>query len=191
MNVEQRGGTSPIDRPTPPIEIVSSTGDVTLRQFTVADADEIFALIDSGRDHLSQHGDETAAKYQTVDAVRDSIATPTNPQRLRFGIRNSDGVLVGSINVTPDDDTPHRGEIGYYLGAAHTGRGYTTEAVTTLTEYAFAQLGYIELYGKVAEANTPSVKVLQRAGYTETRREDGEIYLTRTNRVTTEQTEST
>jgi RimJ/RimL family protein N-acetyltransferase len=178
MNTEQRG-TPPIDIPQQPIEIISPEGNITLRQFAPSDADEIFALIDSGREHLSQHGDETAAKYQTVDAVRESIVRPSNPARLRFGIRNRDGVLVGSINVTPEQEYSQIGEIGYYLGVAHTGQGYTTTAVEALTRYAFDELGYEQLYGKVAEANTPSVKVLQRAGYEETKREDGEIYLTR------------
>ena len=179
MTTEQKDGSILIDsnNDSQPIEIQSSDGEVTLRQFSLEDAEELFALIDSSREHLSQHDDETASKYPDIESIRDSIKTPANPQRLRFGIRNKDGVLVGSINLTPKKDDPVVGEVGYYLGASHTGHGYTTSALRALTDYAFDTLGYEKLFGQVAEANVPSIKVLQKVGYEERKREDGEVYL--------------
>jgi len=147
------------------IELKSPSGRIILQQFTPSDAKDIFDLINRNRAHLSQHGDQTAQKYQTVSDVLKSIAHPTNPSKLRFAIRTADGILVGSINLTPDSDNPHRGEVGYYLGAEGTGQGYATEAVKTLCAYAFETLGYEELYAKVVHANGPSARVLLRAGW--------------------------
>lgn len=162
-----------------PIEISSDKHQVVLRQYTPEDAEEAFALIDRNRGHLSQFGDETAAKYPTLESFRDSIVNPKNPKRLRFGIRNKEGVLVGSINVTPDEDNPQRGEIGYYLGEEYQKKGYTRQAVEFLTDYAFEHLGYQTLYGEVAEGNDTSIRVLERAGYQETKRKDGKIVLSK------------
>lgn len=154
-------------------EIAAASGRIVLQQFTINDVQAIFELIDRNRKWLSQHGDRTAKKYITAADVLESIAHPANPQRLRFGIRTQDGILVGSINLQPDDDNPHKGEVGYYLGQEGAGHGYATEAVVTLSEYAFDTLGYEELYAEVVLANEPSAHVLARAGYVERGIEQG------------------
>lgn len=161
-----------------PLEIVSSDGEVLLRQYTPDDAAEAFALIDRNRDHLSHFGDTTAEKYQTVEDMLRSITHPSNPDRLRFGIRNKAGEYVGSINLTPDQDNRTRGEIGYYLGREFTGQKITERAVEALAAAAFSQLGYNELYGEVAEGNIASQKVLQKARFTPVGVHDGKVTLT-------------
>lgn len=166
------------------VEITSETSEVTLRQYSLRDCEEAFALIDSNREHLSQFGDETSAKYPTLESFRESILNPKNPRRLRFGVRNRQGVLVGSINVTPDDDSPERGEIGYYLGQEFQKKGYTTEAIRLLTDYAFEHLGYQTLYGVVTEDNDASTKALERVGYQETEKRDGKIVLSKDKQPT-------
>lgn len=164
MNTETKGGV--LRRITEaPIEITAPDGHVSLRQFSLEDSEEMFALIDSSRDHLSQFGDETAAKYPTLASFQDSITNPSNPQRLRFGIRNRAGQLVGSINLTPEKLDPTTGEIGYYLGKYETGNGYAVAAVRALSDYAFTKRGYETLYGVVAAGNKDSVKVLENAGF--------------------------
>lgn len=150
------------------IEISSPNYRVCLQQFTPADALEIFDLINTNRPHLSQHDDKTALKYPTVEAVLDSITNPSNPDKLRFAIRDEQSRLVGSINLTPDNEDPSRAEIGYYLGAQYTGQGNMTEAALLLTEYAFEELGYTMIFGKVHPDNIKSAEVLKRAGYVET-----------------------
>lgn len=159
---------------TKPIEIIAST-DLSLKQFTAQDAEEIFALIDRSRDHLSQFGDDTADKYPTLESVRESIVRPRNLKRLRFAIRNKEEQLVGSINITPDENNPEQAEIGYYLGAEFQRQGYMGRAVQALTSYGFQTLNYKTIYGNVAEKNIASGNVLLKAGYKETGRDDGKI----------------
>ena len=162
-----------------PIEIVREDLGVTLRQFTVSDSGEIFKLIDGNREHLSQHGDDTAGKYKILQDVVDSIEKPSNPAKLRFAIRNKEGVYVGTINLTPESST--RAEIGYYLGREFTGKGYITKAAQALTDYAFMNLGYQELFGKVHKDNIASFRVLERAGYKLSRQEAEKLILARTS----------
>lgn len=156
--------------PSNPIEIVSPETGIFLRQLTPDDARVAFDLIDRNREHLSQFGDVTSANYRTYDQMLQSIILPRNPYRLRFGIRNREGIYVGSINVTPQVETRTVGEIGYYIGEEFQGNGYTTSAVEALSAYAFENLGYEELFGSVVDGNTGSVRVLQKAGYEERER---------------------
>lgn len=166
-----------------PIEIASPDGVINLRQFTLDDAREIFELIDRNREHLSQHGEDTAEKYPTLESVVESIAKPSNLKRLRFALRNADGEYVGSINLTQDEHNSERGEIGYYLGKKFMGKGYAGRAVEALTRYGLDRLGYQVIFGMVAETNTPSINILTRTGYEETGRKvterRNEIELTR------------
>ncbi len=148
-----------------PLEITSTDGTITLRQYSLKDAKAAFALIDKNREHLAQFGDRTGVKYPTLESFEESIRNPKNVNRLRFGIWNSKDELVGSINLTPDADNPRRGEIGFYLGGEFQGNGYMKRAVQALTDYAFKKLNYSQIYGKVAVGNEHSVRVLMKNGY--------------------------
>lgn len=143
------------------IEIEGQDG-LKLRQLIWADARDYFELIDYDRAHLSQYGDDTAKKYDTYGKVLDSIVNPKNPSKLRFGIWQ-DETMVGSIGLTPEAE--RNAEIGYWIGKEHIGHGHATEAVKTLTQFAFDQLGLELLYAKVAADNKPSDRVLKKSGY--------------------------
>lgn len=184
MNTE-RYSNPPLEGTIPTrIELVSADGELVLRQFTPEDAREAFDLIDRNREHLSQFGDETAENYQTYESMLTSILHPSNPARLRLGIRHKEGMYMGSINLTPKGE-PNHGEIGYYIGKEFGGKGVTTKATVTLTDYAFNNLGYESIFAVVVEGNDGSVRVLEKAGYVETERrlnDEGvvEIILTKT-----------
>jgi len=55
----------------------------------------------------------------------------------------------------------------YYIYYIIQGKGFQTEAVKTLTDFAFEELGFNELYANTAPANEKSQNVLLRAGYNE------------------------
>lgn len=148
-----------------PNEILSQDREICLSPMSLEDTAELFALIDSNRPHLSQFADDTAQKYPTLASLQESVTFPANPKKLRYVIRNKEGVIVGSINLTPIPGEQRSGEVGYYLGAQHQGRGYMTRAVQTLTAYAFQTLGYDVLSGTVHNENLPSARVLLKAGY--------------------------
>ncbi len=150
-------------------------GVVTLRQYAIEDAPAAFALIDRNRTHLSRFAEETAKKYPTLESFEASIITPNNPLRIRMGIWNQLGVIVGSINLTPKTPRSYSAEIGYYLGFEFQHQGYMTRSVSTLTDFAFDWLGYSKLYAKVSKENVMSAKVLLRAGYMESGEREGKV----------------
>jgi RimJ/RimL family protein N-acetyltransferase len=156
------------------LELISLDGEITLRQYSLADAPAAFALIDRNRKHLSRFGDTTARKYKTLESFQKSIEHPANPDRLRMGIWNSDGELVGTINLTPQAEDLQTGEVRYYLGEEFQGHGYATIAVETITDYAFQQGGFHTLFGDVHKKNEGSEAVLQAAGYVDHDWSDGQ-----------------
>jgi [ribosomal protein S5]-alanine N-acetyltransferase len=56
-------------------------------------------------------------------------------------------------------------EVGYWLGEPFWGRGIMSRAVTALTQHIFADTDIVRVYAGVFAWNTPSMRVLERAGY--------------------------
>jgi len=73
--------------------------------------------------------------------------------------------LLGAIGLHRIDWAIPKLEIGYWIGSRFEGRGYVTEAVNALTEYAFAKLGANRMELLCDKKNTKSGKVARRAGY--------------------------
>lgn len=181
MTLEEKNQDTRTTGPPIPLEIKSIGGKIRLRQFTLADAGELFELIDRNRDHLSQFGDETAQKYPTYESVLESIVKPKIPKRKRFAIRTTDeGEFLGSINLTPDEDNPQRGEVGYYMGLEYQGKGFAIEAVNILCDFAFGELEYKELYAKVHPDNRASQRVLIKTWFIQTGARGDDLIFSRT-----------
>lgn len=134
-----------------------------LRQYVKDDAPAIFALIDRNRAHLSQHGDITAKKYDTLESVRDSIVPPEHAVRIRMGGWRGD-TFVGTVNITPIGDYG-TAEIGGLLGEIFQGTGLATKAARAIENWAFNYTNIRKLFAKIQYGNTRSMQVVERLGY--------------------------
>jgi RimJ/RimL family protein N-acetyltransferase len=82
-----------------------------------------------------------------------------------FGIY-SDEIFVGCCSLTPQQDVYRiSAEIGYWIGEPHWGKGYATEAIKLLVDYAFHELNLLRVYAYVFEYNTASMQVLEKVGF--------------------------
>jgi RimJ/RimL family protein N-acetyltransferase len=154
-----------------PLELVTDSYGLVLRELaSEADDFAFFAAIDANREQLSQCDDETASKYPNLSAVTETRLHPSNPDKIRMGIWNTD-TFVGSINLTPDNYGS--AEIDYWLDSRYTGNGYATLATRALAQYGIRQ--YQRVYAYVAEDNKASSKVLERAGFQKVAQELGRI----------------
>jgi RimJ/RimL family protein N-acetyltransferase len=81
---------------------------------------------------------------------------------------DSAGALVGSFSLMEIDRRRGVAEIGYWTAAPARGRGLTTRAVGLLRAWGEEELGLRTLEILCDEANAPSRRVAERAGFTET-----------------------
>lgn len=89
----------------------------------------------------------------------DHPASLISPTGVTPRVIIADGVLVGSINITPQDGFDW---IGYWLAREHWGRGIATRAIALLlAEYAARPL-----YARVVTYNVASLRALERNGFT-------------------------
>ncbi|MES4886549.1 GNAT family N-acetyltransferase [Streptomyces sp. NPDC096012] len=90
--------------------------------------------------------------------------------RPEFGVfalvREEDGRAVGGIGFHGAPDEEGRVEIGYDLVEGARGRGYATEAVIALTEWALARADVDVVLATVEHDNAASQRVVARAGFT-------------------------
>jgi len=103
----------------------------------------------------------------TMEDARAWIArcrTATPPHQT-FAIEHA-GEAIGGTGLQPMLDVARfTAEVGYWLGEEHWGRGFATEALRRLTDYAFESLQYERLEALVFATNPVSCKVLEKSGY--------------------------
>ena len=78
-----------------------------------------------------------------------------------------DGGAAGGVGIELGQDVFHKSaEIGYWLGEPFWGRGIATEALTAVTRYAIETHRLTRVYALPFAWNTPSCRVLEKAGFT-------------------------
>jgi RimJ/RimL family protein N-acetyltransferase len=79
-------------------------------------------------------------------------------------VRQEDGEAVGSVAFGGKPDAAGAVLIGYAMYPGHEGRGYATEAVRAMVEWAFAQPGVRIVRALAPVWNTPAVHVAEKVG---------------------------
>lgn len=75
-----------------------------------------------------------------------------------------DGKLIGSVSVVGIDDFDQKADIGYALARKYWNHGYTTEAVKSVIDFMFMEVGLNRLEANHGAKNPASGKVLRKAG---------------------------
>jgi diamine N-acetyltransferase len=92
-------------------------------------------------------------------------------KQVRFMLELSDNPqsIVGAVDLFDFDPFHQRAGVGILIGnLAYRKRGYAFEALQLLCNYAFNFLGLHQLYADIPVNNPDSLKLFQKAGFTET-----------------------
>jgi RimJ/RimL family protein N-acetyltransferase len=121
-------------------------------------------------------GDSEVMRYWSSPALTDKAGARALLDDIRrhfaarslfqWGIaRRDDDAIVGTATIFQIDREHRRGEIGFAIGRAHWGRGFASEAVTTLIRFAFEQLHLHRIEADPDPQNAASIRVLERQGF--------------------------
>ena len=86
-------------------------------------------------------------------------------------IERASGLLIGDVGYLAYEGGV---EIGWHLRRAAWGRGFATEAATACLDYGLTTLGLRTVSAFVEDANTRSIRVIERLGMTLVRSEAGD-----------------
>ena len=107
--------------------------------------------------------------YTRADAeafIAGQVAAPWDGRMDVAVVERASGHLVGVMGLGNHSATYRRAEVGYWIGAAHRGRGYATEALRALTDWALGERGLYRVMLLADRENTGSRRVAERAGFT-------------------------
>jgi RimJ/RimL family protein N-acetyltransferase len=94
-----------------------------------------------------------------------SIAAKGPPQNFVLVDPMTDSA-IGGIGIKPGADVfAHTAEIGYWLGEEYWGRGIMSEALPAFTRWVWDNRETERLWAGVYDGNTPSRRLLEKAGY--------------------------
>src|SRR5919107_3868931 len=125
---------------------------------------------------MAYRNDPEVAKYQIWDYCDKQEATafiremesarPGVPgEWFQFAIESKEtGTLVGDCALQVDGQEPYRAEIGFTLAREHQGKGFASEAVSCLLDFAFASLELHRIFAIADCRNKPSWRLLERVG---------------------------
>ena|SRR5688572_12483785 len=84
---------------------------------------------------------------------------------VQFSVEEREGGrLVGDVGLSPAEGEPGVIKVGYTISPDAQGRGYATEAVRALVDFAFDELGFDVVRAYASEENEPSIRVAQKVG---------------------------
>lgn len=84
---------------------------------------------------------------------------------VQFSVEEREGGrLVGDVGISPADGEPGVVKVGYTMSPSVQGRGYATEAVGALIDYAFETLGADLVRAYASADNLPSIRVAEKVG---------------------------
>lgn len=126
---------------------------------------------------LFQYSQEACTKEQLPDEVLDSLED--TEERLKFFRENYKSKTYPLVYAVALKDTGlligHTGfssigggniEIEYAIATAHQGKGYASELIKPLAQWALDNLSVRRVYGIVKASNIPSWRCLEKAGFT-------------------------
>jgi RimJ/RimL family protein N-acetyltransferase/N-acetylglutamate synthase-like GNAT family acetyltransferase len=157
---------------------------VMLRPFTLQDQEDLAALTRQPEitDLLP---DWKMTEEQLSDFLQFVVSSyeQFDPQDVRIMlavIHQESRQLIGWCGVFPNDMLdPSDREVAYAISRNYRNKGYTTEAVRTLTAYLFEHTSLTRIVGIVKTYNPASRRVLEHTGFQYANRRrlsDGEVY---------------
>jgi [ribosomal protein S5]-alanine N-acetyltransferase len=144
---------------------------IYVRFLEIDDAKEMYDLQIRNREFFQAFAKQRDEEFYTIDRqlanIKKSIEKRTLDQQYSFGIflKGTDE-LIGTIELTE----VLRGAlqscfVGYFLDKKQNGKGYMTEAVRLVMDYALNELKLHRIEAGVMPHNISSIRVLEKDGF--------------------------
>jgi RimJ/RimL family protein N-acetyltransferase len=138
---------------------VLATERLTLRAPRCDDVKAIAALANDRR--IAVNTARIPHPYGIADAEQFIAAVNRRDSGVCFAITQG-GALIGACGLDAREEAP---ELGYWLGARYWGRGYATEAVRAVIDYALGELEHETLQAGARVNNPASRRVLEKCAF--------------------------
>ena len=144
---------------------VLETKRLALRAPRLEDAKAIAALANDRR--IAENTARIPHPYKMADAEGFIAGANKTGGEAVFLITLRDDTVVGACGIVLQKLMGQEGvpELGYWLGVPFWGKGYATEALHAVVDYAFTDLAHDALQAGARVTNPASRRVLEKCGF--------------------------
>ena len=106
----------------------------------------------------------------TLDETREHIETMINRESAGTHlyasiVLKSTQAIIGTGMIFNFDQKANKAEIGYVFDKNYWGKGYGTESLALMSDFAFESLNLHKIHASVVDANAGSARILEKNGY--------------------------
>ena len=131
---------------------------------------DVYSFEKENREYFERNLPPRPANYFDLEGfkeiTRELLREQTNQDVYMHLIRDTQGVMVGRINLNVLENNRKTAELGYRIGENVSNLGYASEAVKLVLEKAFTTYGFNRTIAGTAIGNLASQRVLLKNGFT-------------------------
>jgi len=143
---------------------------ISLELLSEANSLDVYSFEKENREYFERNLPPRPANYFDLKGFKEITRELLTEQRNRdvymHLIRDSQGVMVGRINLSVLENNRKTAELGYRIGENVSNLGYASEAVKLVLEKAFTTYGLHKIIAGTATDNLASQRVLLKNGFT-------------------------
>lgn len=137
-----------------------------LRKMKIADSSSLFKIWSDPDVTKFMNICSFTNENQALDMINLFDGLSQESKAIRFSIIKKDSnEIIGSCGYNDLDFENGKAEIGYDIAKSFWGRGYATEAISSLLEHGFSSLKLNRIEARVDPRNVNSMKLLQKLNF--------------------------
>ena len=142
---------------------------ISLEMLSEENSLDVYFFEKENREYFERNLSPRPANYFDLEGfkeiTRELLTEQTNRDIYMHIIRDSQGVMVGRINLSVLENNRKTAELGYRIGENVSNLGYASEAVKLVLEKAFITYGLHRIIAGTATDNLASQRVLLKNGF--------------------------
>ena len=139
--------------------------NISLRALEATDLDFLFS-VENNEDFWEVSGTQTPySKYILQKYLENAQQDIYEAKQYRFVICNIQNTPVGMIDLFDFNPQHQRVGVGILILPEYQKRGYASEALNLLIDYAFFHLNVHQIYANITSDNTNSIALFEKAKF--------------------------
>ena len=154
---------------------------ISLELLSEENSIDVYAFERENREYFERNLPPRPANYFDSEGfkeiTRELLMEQENHDTYMHLIRDSQGMMVGRINLSVLGSDRKTAELGYRIGENVTNLGYASEAVKLVLEKACITYGFNRIIAGTATDNLASQRVLLKNGFTFSRMIENDLHI--------------
>lgn len=143
-----------------------SNNKITLRALEPDDVDQLYSWENDSAVWKVSNTKTPVSKFILASYIKTADRDIWESKELRLIIETTDGKAIGTVELFDFDPYHQRAGLGVMVFSEDDRqKGYASEAIELISDYALNEIGIYQLYANVAESNLASVGLFTKLGF--------------------------